>query len=339
MKIFVLSELREGPWGGGNQFLKGLAQSFGQSRLLGPSLGESDVVIVNSHHWQGKILSLLRWRVSHPAGRILHRVDGPISVVRGGSAHKLLDRRITLFSRLVADGTVFQTNWSREHCRSLGLIQKNFRVISNAPDPKIFYPASLPDRARIKTRVISASWSSNPSKGFSLLSQLDGGFDTSRLDLVFIGNSPGSFQRIRQKPPLPSKELAEELRNADVFLAPSENDPCSNALIEAIHCGLVPVALNSGGHPEIVKNPALLFSNLAELEGLLALSFAELRHIWGSPKFESMAEISDSYADFSSQLLSTPRKKMTLVKLFLFTLVDGPLDIVSRFSNRLTGKK
>ena len=41
----------------------------------------------------------------------------------------------------------------------------------------------------------------------------------------------------------------------------SEDDPCSNALIEAIHCGLPAVYLESGGHNELVGGGGVGFSS------------------------------------------------------------------------------
>ena len=60
------------------------------------------------------------------------------------------------------------------------------------------------------------------------------------------------FQRIRVVPPLPSEQLADLLRSHDVYLAASRDDPCSNALLEGLACGLPAAFLRSGGHPELV---------------------------------------------------------------------------------------
>jgi glycosyltransferase involved in cell wall biosynthesis len=49
------------------------------------------------------------------------------------------------------------------------------------------------------------------------------------------------------------------LRRAGVFLTASLDDPCSNIVYEAIACGLVICARNSGGHPEVVGRNGLLF--------------------------------------------------------------------------------
>ena len=50
-----------------------------------------------------------------------------------------------------------------------------------------------------------------------------------------------------------------------MFITASQNDPCSNSLIEAVSCGLQCLALNSGGHKEIVTNESFLFSDEKDL--------------------------------------------------------------------------
>ena len=49
------------------------------------------------------------------------------------------------------------------------------------------------------------------------------------------------------------------MRRNDVYLAPSRNDPCSNALLEALACGLPAVFRASGGHPELVGEAGVPF--------------------------------------------------------------------------------
>ena len=60
------------------------------------------------------------------------------------------------------------------------------------------------------------------------------------------------------------------LRQNDVYLTASRNDPCSNSLIEALSCGLPAIYLKSGGHPEIVGEAGLGFVEAWEI-----LSFLE----------------------------------------------------------------
>ncbi len=73
------------------------------------------------------------------------------------------------------------------------------------------------------------------------------------------------FRRIRSLPAVPSEELANLLREHDVYITASQNDPCSNAVIEALACGLPVVYRNDGGHPELVGYGGLPFSSEEEI--------------------------------------------------------------------------
>jgi glycosyltransferase involved in cell wall biosynthesis len=60
------------------------------------------------------------------------------------------------------------------------------------------------------------------------------------------------------------------LRDHDVYLATSRDDPCSNALLEALACGLPAAFLRSGGHPELVGDAGIGFDDASELPAVLA---------------------------------------------------------------------
>jgi glycosyltransferase involved in cell wall biosynthesis len=59
-----------------------------------------------------------------------------------------------------------------------------------------------------------------------------------------------------------SLRVAEVLRDADWFVLPSTNEPCSVALIEALACGVPAVVSASGGNVDIIRPNAtgLLFA-------------------------------------------------------------------------------
>src|SRR5690606_23122636 len=70
-----------------------------------------------------------------------------------------------------------------------------------------------------------------------------------------------SFRNSKIINAVPSKDLAKILKDNDIYIAPSEDDPCSNALIEALACGLPAVYKISGGHPEIVGQAGIGFND------------------------------------------------------------------------------
>ena len=76
MKVPIFYRFTEGPWGGGNQFLKALREYFINRGCYVESPKEADVILFNSHH---KLKSVLRLKRKYPQKIFVHRVDGPIS--------------------------------------------------------------------------------------------------------------------------------------------------------------------------------------------------------------------------------------------------------------------
>lgn len=300
MKIFIAYPMRDGPWGGANQFLKALSIEFRARGLLASSFADADVVILNSHHWKGHMLAFMKSRFGRK--KIIHRIDGPLSTVRGSIRARLLDHRIFFINRLVADATVFQSKWSLKETLSIGLRPSGkIRIFPNAPDPNIFFP-NHQKKLGSKTRVIISSWSSNPRKGFTAYEYLDQNADFSRFSVDFIGNSPVSFRNIRNLGPLNSWELAERYRKGDIFLTASSGDPASNALTEAIHCGLVPLALDDGGNAEIVGGHGFLFSNFDEMMTQLDRAAGALSSAFPVRELPTIGDIAQLYTELAVNL-------------------------------------
>src|SRR3546814_13553832 len=107
------------------------------------------------------------------------------------------------------------------------------------------------------------------SKGFADYRWLDDNLDFSRFEMRFIGQSPIAFRNISHIPPLTTAELTAQYRESDIFITASRNDPCSNALIEALHCGLPAIAKRDGGHPEIIGKGGALFADVLQFPTLL----------------------------------------------------------------------
>jgi glycosyltransferase involved in cell wall biosynthesis len=125
-------------------------------------------------------------------------------------------------------------------------------------------------------RVVATSWSDNPRKGGDALAWLDRELDHTRYELTFAGRAPARYEHVALVGPLDSNALAELLRAQDVYVAPSYDDPCSNALLEALACGLPAVYRDSGGHPELVGGGGLPFRADEELGDVLERLVAEL---------------------------------------------------------------
>ena len=226
---------------------------------------------------------------------MVHRVDGPIGVYRGFDDGT--DRRIVDVNSL-ADATVLQSRYSLEKHRELGLELRDPVVIPNAVDPDIFYPPAL--RSSVdgrRLRVIATSWSDNPRKGADILAWLDENLDFSEFEVTFAGNTSARFQRIRRVGPLASEPLACLLREHDVYIAPSRDDPCSNALLEALACGLPAAFLRSGGHPELVGEGGIGFESAEELPSVLAQLREQLEQRRAAISIPTLSDVTSRYLE------------------------------------------
>ncbi|MDP6225519.1 MAG: glycosyltransferase family 4 protein [Anaerolineales bacterium] len=267
--IAVFHDFRRPPFGGGNQFMLALSgelegRGFRVERnRLSPS---SRACLFNSFNFDFR--SLRRAGKSGSA-RMVHRVDGPVDRYRGDT--RGVDRRIWEINREVADATIFQSQYSLDAHRELGFEFRAPIVIHNAVDPAVFFPgeARLSAGAR-KTRLVSSSWSDNLNKGAAVYKWLEENLDWGRYEYTFVGRSPVRFDRIRMQAPVAPRRLAALLREHDIFITASLHDPCSNALLEALACGLPAIYARSGGHPELVGDAGYGFDNREEIPELLA---------------------------------------------------------------------
>jgi len=266
-KIHILFKFVEGPWGGGNQFLKALREYFRKTAVYSENPEDADVILFNSYPFGSEYLFNLIFKLKKKCSNkiLIHRVDGPISYVRGKD--RIIDEIICQFNNLFADGTVFQSDWSREKNYEMEMRKSPYEtVIMNAPDPTIFNHKDKKQFAiKRKIKLIATSWSDNIRKGFDIYKFLDEHLDFSKYEITFAGNSPIQFTNIKWIKPVPSKELAKILKEHDIYLIASRNDPCSNSLIEALHCSLPVVARNDGGHPEIIGEAGVLFESESDV--------------------------------------------------------------------------
>jgi glycosyltransferase involved in cell wall biosynthesis len=293
--IAVFHEFHAPPYGGGNQFLIALVREWRKRGLaveLNRLSGRTPACLYNSFNFDFGRLH----RFARDGVQMVHRVDGPIGVYRGFDDGT--DRRIVSVNHELARATVLQSRYSLEKHLELGLDLRDPVVIPNAVDPGIFHPPR--ERAPIgsrRLRVITTSWSANPRKGADVLTWLDRNLDFQAFDVTFAGQTEARFERIRAVGALPSEPLADLLRRHDVFLAASRDDPCSNALLEGLACGLPAVFRRSGGHPELVGEGGIGFDDPEELPTVLARLRDELEQRRAAIRVVPLAEVADRYLE------------------------------------------
>ena len=292
MKVCVAYEIKNGPWGGGNQFLKALCLELLSHELLTSRPEEADVILFNSHQHAKELVHL---KNQFPDKTFIHRVDGPMR--RYNSTDDQRDDIVKRLNENIADGTIFQSSWSLRKNSELGFTPKNpLAVIKNAPG-SMFFKTRSSEHAK-KNKILIASFSSNPKKGYETYQYLDETLDFADLEIVFAGRSPVEFRNIKNAGCLTSTQLCDLMESCSIFLTASECDPCSNSLLEALAAGLPAVALNDGGHPEIIGHGGILYSDKSEIQEKISELFRNLSAYRNNIKISSIEEITHDYVTF-----------------------------------------
>jgi glycosyltransferase involved in cell wall biosynthesis len=268
LTVCIFREFVKPPYGGANQFMLALKDAFerrGVRVLVNEVSDYIDGYYFDSLWFDEKLLAKLE-RVHRPT--VVHRIDGPIHLYRGKD--KEIDDKIFATNKRLATSTVIQSDFTLEKVFETGYRPVRPTVIRNAVNPAIFFPQAkkTPLKGR-KARIIASSWSDNPNKGGPVYKWLEENLDWSRYEFTFVGRCSEELRKAKVIAPVSSEKLAELLNEHDIYITASQNDPCSNALIEALSCGLPAIALKSGGHPELVAEGGLCFSQKEEIPALL----------------------------------------------------------------------
>lgn len=315
MKINILFAVADTPKGGGNQFLRALKTAF-IAKGVYSEIDEADVILFNSYQY---IDDVIKVKKLYPDKLFVHRVDGPIRLY-----NTIDDRRdeiTNVTNKYIADATIYQSEWSKKMNLEMGLASNHFeRTIINAVDDAIFNRIGRKSfLGKGKIKIIASSWSCNMNKGFDVYRYLDQTLNFSKYEMIFVGNSPIQFQNIKVVGPKISKELAEILKQQDIYITASKKDPCSNSLIEALACGLPAICYDDGGHPEILNGAGYLFKCQEEIPRLLDQVVENYFALQDKIQINNILEIAEEYIDFFGKTLEAScgvRKRLTIVGLW-----------------------
>jgi len=283
------------PNGGGNQFLSALRLEF-ESRGLRVENNKisktTKLCIINSYNFDFYRLK----RFSKSNCFIVHRVDGPLSVYRNTGIEN--DAYINSINRKYANVTAFQSSYSMEKHRELGMSFNNPQIINNAVDPSVFNMDNKSSFNKEKIRIISTSWSDNMNKGFDIYKWVGENINWKKYEYTFIGRTPIDLGQIIVKPPTSSNLVAQQLKLNDIYIMASKYESCPNSVIEALACGLPVVYLDSGATAEIVKNGGVGFRKKEEIIDTINLVVDNYRYYQLQIKTRSISEISDMYLKY-----------------------------------------
>jgi len=293
--LALFHDFAPAPAGGAHQSLRALAEELRRRgvRVANNTLAPSTrAVLFNSFNFDFDRLRVLARRAG--GARLVHRVGAVTSLYRG--VDDGTDARVAAINAEIADATIAISHATIDMYRSIGIELVDPHVVYNPCDESIFNAVGREPFSRARrTRVIATSWSSNPRKGGPIYAWLDEHLDWNRYEFTFAGNVSSPLRRARHIAPVPSGELAALLRTHDVYLTATEHDAYSNALVEALSCGLPAIYLDSGGSAEAVKEAGFGFTDREQIPALLDRLVDEYEDRQALISLPSLAEVADGY--------------------------------------------
>lgn len=259
MKVAIGYQLQDGPWGGGNQFARSLAEALrdrGDAVRFDLADADIDIIVLTDPRERspsvtfgaGAILRYLLLR--NPGALVVHRINECDE--RKGTRHMNSPLRRANYC---ADHTVFIATW----LRNLNVWRRTTpdSVILNGADAKIFNRSALhPREGHEPLRLVTHHWGGNRMKGFDVYEAIDRMLTDEkwrgRIEFTYIGNLPDgfSFSNARYLPPMQGQALARELSSHHAYVTASINEPAGMHHIEGAMCGLPLLYRRSGALPE-----------------------------------------------------------------------------------------
>ncbi|NMB47896.1 methyltransferase domain-containing protein [Candidatus Kuenenbacteria bacterium] len=299
LKIKILYDFQDGPWGGGNQFFQALRNEFRKLGIYEEELAKANCILFYSYQKLEEVIALKK---KYPEKFFIHRL-GEVFYYHRQGGWKIIDRATVIAANNLADGVVFNSKWLHQELAYLGFRNKNYAIIGNCLDETFFNNDRKKPPQGEKIKLIASSWSDNPNKGYTYYQYLDQQLDWSKYEMTFVGNSPIIFRNIKMLPPLPSVLLAKELKKHDIYITATKNDACSNAILEALACGLPVVALDSGGNREVIRNAGELFTDNQNMIRTIEAVVKNYQSYVNKIEFKGAGEIASEYIEQIEQWL------------------------------------
>lgn len=257
MKVFINRWPVEGPWGGGNNFVKAIFQSsekLDYTLIEDPFAEVPDVIFLQSPKPDERIGFSINHAIlikqKHPQVQVVLRVNE----CDARKATMGVDDLWIQCSKFV-DKTIFVSNWMKKYFLDKGWLCKKNYVLYNGVNLEHFKPNKKLDNGKIN--IVTHHWSNNRMKGFDLYEELDDyvGKNSDKYTFTYIGRELGTFKNTIIIPPLFGHELGRELGKYDIYVSASKFDPGPNHILESVACNIPTfVCKEGGGALELASN-------------------------------------------------------------------------------------
>jgi len=276
MKISIGTNIKDGPWGGGNLFainLTNYLENEGHKVVNNLMDDDIDIILLTEPRKTSESSAFTHIDVNN----YLKYVNNQALVVH--RINECDERKDTDFVNKYlidvnksADFTVFVSTWLMELFEKQGLKTSNKKVILAGANEKIFNNTDFtPWNSSEKLKIVTHHWGANWNKGFDVYQKIDNMLSekywNEKIEFTYIGNVPKdfSFKNSNKVDTLSGLELASKIKQSHIYITASINEPSGNHHIEAAQCSLPIMYINSGGIPEYCKDFGIMF-DLTTLE-------------------------------------------------------------------------
>src|SRR6056300_1396254 len=276
MKVSIGTNIKEGPWGGGNLFainLKNYLEKHGHTVIHDLKDNDIDLILIteprktseSSAFTHVEVLKYLSY-VKEDA-MVVHRINECDERKNTNYVNKYL-----INVNQIADQTVFVSKWLKQLYESQGINLRNNNVIMAGANRNIFNNQNfIPYEKGEKIKIVTHHWGANWNKGLDSYVIVDNLIAEKkwkdRIEFTYIGNLPNkfSFKNVKVISTISGKDLAKEIKKNNLYITGSINEPSGNHHIEAAQCGLPLLYIDSGGIPEYCNTFGIMY-NLNNLE-------------------------------------------------------------------------
>ena len=270
MKVAIGSKFIDGPWGGGNLFVKSLKDYLENKKVSvvhNLNVKDIDIILLTEPRVESSSSSItlleakLYKKYINNNVKIIHRIN---ECDERKNTNKVNKKMLHVSNN--SDYTVFVSYWIRDLYWKLGLKKNNSKVIMSGSDKKIFNDSDYEAwDGSSKLKILTHHWGNDWNKGFDVYSKIDNLLDSEefnkKFNFCYIGNLPKGFKfkNTDYKKPMSGLALAAEIKSHHLYITGSLNEPSGNHQIEASQCGLPVMYIKSGGITDYQRDYGIEF--------------------------------------------------------------------------------
>ena len=279
MKISIGSKIINGPFGGGNEFLKNLINFLdkeGHTVINHLKDKDIDIILLTNPLITSETSTFNNYDIEfylkfyNNQALVFQRFNECDE--RKGTNN--INSKLNKFNQVV-DINLFVSDWLKNVFNEFELSKKKSYVVMGGPNKDIFNNKNKTYwNKESKLKLVTHHWSDNLKKGYLEYKQLDNFLNfenyNNLFEFTFIGNKPKDiqFKNINVLEPLEGKMLANELKKHDIYITASENEPSGNHHMEGALCGLPILYKDSGATTEYCKDFGISYEIESFLESL-----------------------------------------------------------------------